>query len=368
MEIDSTLVDALDVGLLVVEPETARIVDANERAERLFGYSADELTSMGAEALSADKPAYSTERAARLVDAAATGSPQRVEWRIKRANGELRWVEVRLAKAALRDAPYVVVEIRDITTYKVRERRLQLLARVTRHHLRNKLNVIHGYAQRLSEEDVRESSPVEQIRAATEDLLETTATVQRLKTATSGGDERRRPIHLPELVEDVVDDYRSERSDIAWTVESETEMWVSAADTLRTALEEAVANAVEHGTRSHDSKARRDATEPRVRITVTTTDDREYAVVRICNGGPPIPQVERDQLREQYEPDATSHGVGTGLWLMRTIVEALGGDVDVRREDGRNVVEFVLPRTDPRSEPSPDRYQSGDSVGGSEVD
>jgi PAS domain S-box-containing protein len=81
--------DTLRVGIMLHDPETGEILDANQRLEELYGYSVETLREMQFEEFSANTYSYTQAEAGRRIAAAAEGTPQSFEWRIKRADGEL---------------------------------------------------------------------------------------------------------------------------------------------------------------------------------------------------------------------------------------------------------------------------------------
>jgi PAS domain S-box-containing protein len=142
--------DNLDVGITFHHSETGAILDVNEPIERLYGYAAAELRATTVGEFTPPSTKFSEERAVGLIAAAAAGDSQAFEWQIERSNGELRWLRVHLNATTVDGVDGVVAEVNDITEYRARERRLRLLSRIVRHNLRNKMNVLLGYADRIS--------------------------------------------------------------------------------------------------------------------------------------------------------------------------------------------------------------------------
>lgn len=116
------VVEQLDDGVLLHDPETGRIVDANRAAVDIYGYSVSTLRGMRVAELSAPDPEYDEARARALIDAAAEGDSQRFDWWIERANGRRRWVNVGLRPATVDEVRVVVAVVRDVTARKRRER------------------------------------------------------------------------------------------------------------------------------------------------------------------------------------------------------------------------------------------------------
>jgi PAS domain S-box-containing protein len=112
------LVDIVNDGVFVHDLETGAILDANRRAEALYGYTRAELRGVTLDALSEGKPPYANDEALALIGRAAAGEAQVFEWHARRRSGELFWVEVNLSRVRLGDADRLVAVVRDLTERK----------------------------------------------------------------------------------------------------------------------------------------------------------------------------------------------------------------------------------------------------------
>ena len=120
-------------GIAVFDPETGTITEVNQSYHDLVGYEdLGRIQELGIEGLSASDKRYTGERGKRLIrKVAATGSPQTVEWRAERADGDRIWLEATLAPAEIRGNQRVLSIQRDITERKRRERAIESLQRAT---------------------------------------------------------------------------------------------------------------------------------------------------------------------------------------------------------------------------------------------
>lgn len=102
---------------------------------------------------------------------------------------------------------------------------------------------------------------------------------------------------------------------------------------VQQALSNLVGNALEYG----------DLRSP-VRLSVIGSD--EAVVVKVRNGGPPIPTELRPALFEPFSRGPTSpHGLGLGLFIVKEIAAAHGGTIDVESSaEIGTVFTLVLPR------------------------
>lgn len=325
--------DSLEIGVLLHDPETGRILYANGYAEDIYGYAQEELRGMDVGAFSSEL--FSQAEAIQRIQAAVDGASQQFEWRNKRPTGELYWVEIRLSDITINDEVYVIALVRDITEYKMTVRHLRVLTRITRHNLRNKLNVISGF---LEEFDVdhrdTERQIYDRITRNVKELLDLTQWIDTVKSATR----ITTPVEtcdIAQMVREIGERYQRENEDIRWQVACE-EVVVSADPKIKSAIEELVENAVQHN--PHDGLE--------IMLSVTASDaDDEQALIRVVDTGQPIPEIEIEPIASGYEPDPLEHGEGIGLWEVQTIIEAHGGRLSVKENSlDRKMIEVALPR------------------------
>jgi len=335
--------DDLEIGIVLRNPETGAALDANNRIEELYGYSRAELLEMEIGQFTAPSTKFSQDEATRRLRAAAAGESQVFEWRIERPTGELVWVRVRLNRTTIDDVTCVIAEVREITEYKERERRLRLLNRVVRHNLRNETNVLMGYADRLKQAIKEETleKEVETIREIASEIGTMSDSIRQIEEIATPDATQRSPTDIGELVEEIVAEARADATAAEITVDIQDDACVNADTGLRHAVTQAVDNATKHNDREV----------PSVEVSVAIDSATGQAEIAVSDDGPPIPDIEVDVLRDDVESSATYHGSGIGLWVMQWCVDSLGGELVFEENTSRgNVVRFLLPRVD-RSEP-----------------
>ena len=331
---------ALQVGIVVHDPETGGMVAANRQFERLSGYTAAELRTLTVERISANTYSYTQAAAQQRISAAAAGDPQSFEWRIKRADGELRWVSVDLSPITIDGRSLVVGEVTDITEYKHNDRRVRLFYRLLRHNLRNDLNVIMGFASQIeSAADIAAAATAAgKIDTAAADLCRVAESVKQIESTITRQRTSWQRRSAAAVVDNVVDAFEPADAADHITVTERTEMWIAVDDAFDHALTHAVENAIVHA----------DCPDPEVRIAVDESPNTGRVEIRVEDEGPPIPQMEVEALDEHTETTATSHGSGVGLFVMKWCTESLGGELEIRRRNGRgNTVYFYLPPKEP---------------------
>lgn len=330
------VLESLNIGITLHDPDTGILLNANDRLEQLFGYPVDELRTdrIGEYATSSVEDA--SDEAVELIRAAADGEPQELELQIERANGEYRWISIYLSRTSIEGETFVIGQITDVTEYRVREQLLHLLNRVIRHNLRNDMNVLMGYADRIKTavENDRLEEEIETIRNIATEVGTLSESLDRIEGIVEPNATQREPTDLLSLVRDCVAEARSEYPEAELTIETLFDIDVTADSSLKYAIEHAIENAIVHNDRET----------PAVTLTVTDDPEDNYGVVRIADNGPTIPDIETDVLDNKTAGSSTYHGSGVGLWVMKWCVDSLGGNLSFSENAPRgNVVEISIP-------------------------
>jgi len=314
--------DTLHVGIVLYDPATGSVVDANAQLESLVGYPLDELRAMAADEYSANTDSFSGTELVERLRATVDGNPQQFEWRVKRSDGELIWVRFHLSRTVLDGTEYVLAEVHDITDSYVASRRVGLFSRILRHNLRNEVNVIAGCARKMTTDAKIEGvcRTAETIRATAMDLGGITESVKEIKRATTPTEAPRATRRAADAVRDAADRFRDDYASAAITVEERERVWIRADSAFDYALGHAIENAIVHS----------DEPEPTVEITVDASPNTGRVEIRIADTAPPIPEIEIDALYEFTAVTSTSHGVG--LFVMKWCIESIGGELASRPE------------------------------------
>ncbi len=221
----------------------------------------------------------------------------------------------------------------DITEVKDRERHLQTLSRVLRHNLRNKINVITGYAEVLLHgPDAADETTARQIIETAEGLADLADKERRIVELLVDQPHPQR-IPLPRMLDAVRREIRHEFPDSTVSVTCPDDVEIEAIVQLQSGLYELVENSIVH-TGSGSGH---------VELTVERRPDT--VAIRIEDDGPGIPADERRILTGDADIEPLSHGSGLGLWLVHHIVRLSRGNVQYEEQTPSGSVVIVeVPR------------------------
>lgn len=226
------------------------------------------------------------------------------------------------AKAALDRIEYEQ-ELQERELYR------QILSRVLRHNIRNDLNVIQIHATELEtalDEPVAERAT--EIIDTSEKLLQTSENTQTISKLIENGIVRE-SYDLSRLVSTIVSRFRQRFPNATIEVDTPESCTAHICEQFHVAIEQLIDNAIKHT----------DSPEPWVRVTVEKADVHRVVVE---DNGPGIPLVETKPLT-QSEETSLQHGSGTGLWLVRWLVDACDGTLTFERADDGTRVVIELP-------------------------
>ena len=218
-------------------------------------------------------------------------------------------------------------------------RRLNVLNRVLRHDIRNKVNVIRGNADLVAAGTDQTETAAETIREQADELFRLSEYARELEALLGRDGVETGAVDVGTAVSTKVMRLRRDHGYATIHTDVEEGAWAEANAFVDSAIENLLDNAVVHN----------DGTSPTVWVEVATEerDGEPVVAVRVADDGPGIPPEEVDVLRRGHET-SLEHTSGLGLWLVHWIVTESGGSVTFEERDPRgSVVEMTLPRTEP---------------------
>lgn len=217
-------------------------------------------------------------------------------------------------------------------------RRLALLNRVVRQTIRDDVTMVVGRGDELRTHlDGDDERLADALVDSARHIVDRTDTASDLLTLLSTDtDPELEPLDLSEILDHQVTLLR-ERSSADVTVHQyiDQPVTVTASPSLGAVFEQLFSNALEHNDSDH----------PAVEVTVEPTPERIR--ITVADNGVGISDTQRALLND---PDARYHersGIGTGLYLVLTVVELSGGEVQFADNDPHGTaVTVTVPRAD----------------------
>lgn len=305
------------------------LVYANDAFEEITGYSTAEVIGLNCRFLQGERTDPGT--VARVRNALETDRPIAVELLNYRKDGTPFWNQLEIVP--VRNAEGTVTHYlglqRDVTERREREERLAVLDRVLRHNLRNRLNVIKGYVDRLELEAGPESDAAERVTTAVDDLLSLTEQIREYRSVITTGRLAAARIDLGPRLEAAVEAVSEEYPGSTITLSRPERADVTVHEAFVSSLREFLSLAA--------------ATEPGCAIDVTVRTDPSRVVVELVDRNGAIPTFDLQVLERETETPL-EHPTGIETWLLRWAVASSGGEIFVNRDEGVATIRIRLPR------------------------
>lgn len=200
----------------------------------------------------------------------------------------------------------------------------QVVARILRHNVRNKLTPVIGYANQIKKEsETAVGSYADEIIKSSKELEKTSKharEMRRIVQSRSEMTELSLETHVVQTVETVEENISE--GELVVNIRDAPE--VTAHPEFGTALRHLVRNGFEHNT----------SDDPRVEITVAET--AAGSTIEIVDNGSGIDENELDILGEHGE-SALQHGSGAGLWIVDRVIEYSEARIEFDTSDGTTV-------------------------------
>lgn len=360
----AAIVDSSDDAIIAKDLD-GRITAWNRAAEGLFDYAPEEVLGRHISIL------FPPERLSEEAEIMAkVGRGERVEhYETQRRRKDGRMIHVSLTVSPILDADGTIIGaskiVRDIGVRLQTDTRLQELqqelfhlsrlsdmgqmASALAHELNQPLssaaNYISGTRRLLSSDEPRLDLALQGLDRATEQIQRVGDIVRRLRSFVERSEGERRIEQLPPVVEEAI-------SLLAPTLRAQCELSFTAEPDLdpvlidRVQIQQVLLNLFRNAIEAMADSAVRE-----LLVRVLADERCGAVVVKVADTGPGIDPAVADRL---FQPFVTSKstGMGIGLSLCRTIMEAHGGAISAGSgEAGGAEFTLSLPAIDPVGEP-----------------
>lgn len=327
--------DASPIGILAVDEDGITQL-WSKGCEHIFGWSKEEALGEPLPNVQEEKQAEFAE----LRNEVMEGKQPVVGYETVRQRKDGSLLDVALTTAPMRDSDGeitgVVGLLENITDKKERERRLSVFDRVLRHNVRNKMNVIQGWSELLTNNPTKEKTAdaAGKIQDASDELLALSELVREFDTVSDPStSDLVATRDVAKHVEEVASEVKLSYPTASISVETPSVAEAKVHEAFELALNEVVDNAVKHS-----------GEEPSVHLSVTTDDESDVVIVRIADDGPGIPELERRSITAGQE-SSLEHTNGLGLWFVRWMATNSGGSIQIKdNEPTGSVVELRFMR------------------------
>jgi PAS domain S-box-containing protein len=354
-----SIFESANDAIFILDSESGAILDVNARLYDLFGYTHEEVDSLNLGVLSSGAPPYTYDDAVAQVRSLEPGDRRIMEWRARRKDGSLFWVEISLRAAMIGNAMCVVSVVRDIDERKAMEAALRrgetmsmmgsLVAGVA-HEVRNPLFGIAATLDAFEAEFGGGESVTEYLATLRNDVSRLSRLMHDLLDYGRPQQLERRVQSIRPVVAEAI------RVCAALTKEKGIEIreeiadnlpYVSInADRMLQVLKNVVENAVEFSA-------------PGQAVTLRVREDQNGAAAAlVCTVADRGPGFRHEDLPHVFEPFFTRRqgGSGLGLAIVQKIVGDHGGTIAAKNAmEGGGIVEIRLPIHEPRRRSSSSR-------------
>ncbi|AXE64839.1 sensory box sensor histidine kinase FixL [Hyphomonas polymorpha PS728] len=345
---------------MVVTDESGKIMAFSRAAEALFGFRAEEVIGQPVNMLMAGRDKANHDNY--IGNYLRTGERQIIgKGRVviaSRADGTQFPIDLKIGEARIGDHFLFTAFIRDLTEQQRSELRMQemqselvhfsrlsavgTMASALAHELNQPLTAVANYLE--ASRDLIDSPDPETQEILREALTEAARQavrageiVRKLRSYVSRGEVDARPLSLSPLLADAIALSKLSRdlADIPIKLEQDEDADLVMGDPIQ--IQQVVINLIRNA-----MDALSNTQDARITVRVFLADEPGFVAVEVCDNGPGLTQELRENI---FKPFATtkSQGMGLGLSICQTIVEAHGGTIRaITPPEGGTCFRFTL--------------------------
>ncbi len=314
------------------------ILDPNKAALRFFGVVSEEITGKN---IFYYQPKEDLEKAEKFMQYYKSNIPiNREEVRMITKNGKTKWVLLSIFKmeGPIKNGRSGLATIFDITEQKELDKAKTEFVSLASHQLRTPSATIKWYMDTLLSGEIGELSPkqkdyltrVHKVNEGMIDLIETLLNVSRIEIGSIKPESK--PTNVIELCESVLIElsYQIEEKKINIVKQYNDNLKDIESDPkfLRIVIQNLVSNAVKY-------------TPDGGTIIITFKESSGEKAIIVSDTGVGIPEGEQDKIfTKLFRADNVrslvgSQGTGLGLYLVKSIMEAMGGSISFVSEENK---------------------------------
>ncbi|MEP7236577.1 MAG: PAS domain S-box protein [Ferruginibacter sp.] len=336
-------------AIYVHEIDTGKVIEVNQRATEITGYTKEEIITGNPQDMLTDNPLYSMEYAFDYLQKAAAGMPQLFDWLSKNKDGSHNWLEVNLKKANIAGEERILAFFREINDRKKAQLEVQKLneeleqkviirteqLRKTNeeleafsysvsHDLRAPLRAIIGFSAILQEEYINKLD--DEAKRITGIIINNTKKMgQLIDDLLSFSRLGRQPIvkttvHTNVMIEDIIAemDFKNSNKQPDWSIATLPDI---KADTnaIRQVWVNLISNAVKYSNKNNNPV-----------IEIGSRQEKNETVFFIKDNGVGFDTKYKDKLFKVFQrlhSAAEFEGTGVGLAIVEKIITRHGGRV-----------------------------------------
>lgn len=313
-----TLFHNIQDGVMVIDMDGEQIIDANDRACEMLGYTKPELTDL----TPGDIHPHELDRLETFLESAAREEALVTEsLQCRRKDGVRFAAEVSAGLTYIDGSRCLLVSVRNVTERKRRKRQIDFLHRLFRHNVRNRMNVVVGHANMLKERGDEEVwRMADAIKTVGDRFVETSEKIRQITRILKDGVKLEvEKTDVSVVVATLVEEHSAAAPEATFEHSLQEGVTIRGDGSIRVAIENLLENAVEHAGEA-----------PTVRVTVRESPTRVgMAEIAIEDDGPGIPENERVVATNPEAQSQLEHGSGLGLHLVTQAVTVYGGEFDI---------------------------------------
>jgi len=314
------LFDMAHDAIILFEERDEIVVEANQRACDLYGYSREEFIGMSLVEISTDKDLGK----ARVKEVSEKGHIKQFETIQKRKDGTKLYVEVNASRTNYQGNPVILSLNHDTTERKTAEEALaealslrELLLDIITHDLRNPASVIYALSE-AARKDLPDNKFLKAIYTSSGRLMEVLNQTTILSQAAFGETIPKEALSLNTLLQEAAEEFASALStaEMELVVAIAPKLIIEANPLIREVFKNYISNAIKY---ARDGK----------RIVIETVIEDQTLIVFVKDFGKTIAQADRDQIfqRKVQLENGKERGQGLGLAIVKRIAGAHGGEV-----------------------------------------